>query len=773
MEATLISRFAALFAGRTDIAGVHIASENRTFTERPEGGVTEETYRAHLEGRRSLGIAPLRDDGTVSWFAFDVDVDDQGLTRRIRSVLAQHGFAPYIERTKSKGYHVWCFLSEPTPAKAVRALATQVLVEADAPSHMEVFPKQTWLREGQVGNWINLPYYGGMPDKRVMIDDDGQVIPLQTFLAFVQRTPFPQEVAEALHLSNPGKRGGAIKIGFGDRREYDGPPPACVLHAMQADAPEGTRNDTAARLVGYWAGYAGLDDDEVSDKLHEWNEQLADPLSEHELEETIRKVSKKRNSWGCARLRELPQFRDGCIGPQCGLYRADTFGTDNLPLFMVEQPQPAQPTPRPKPAPAKQTTLDDRQIADLLAAGNKSWLKEYIAFARTLTDSPRIFHAITGLSLLATAAGNRVLIPSFGGRDVFPNLYFCIVSQSGFMRKSTATGIGLRTLAWASDTARLPDEMSNEAFVMALADQPTGLLRYDEFGATLANWNKRDWQSGMKGYLTTFYEETSYDKLLKGIKGAGERTRIENIAVTMLATTTVDWLQTEMKLEDLRAGFLARVLWIWAEHKEPRLTDWPFDTASTYAHLADHLSQLFKVTPPARADLTAVKQAYFAWEGDFEDRYSVAGAVTPEISGVVSRVGGFVQKVAVLLALSDRVPVNGIVFVRPDHLERAITFVEWCVSRQQWLVNEQLQFSKFERYRNRLLEALKANGGRMRLSEVYRLFGLVKREVMELLETMVQSEYIRIVTPAERGAGRPGRIIALPDCVFPGETEVA
>ena len=69
MAESLVTKFASLFSGRTDaygsVSGACIKDK-----------VTAETYCRHLLGTMSVGIYPLRSDGTCCWGAVDVDFDD-------------------------------------------------------------------------------------------------------------------------------------------------------------------------------------------------------------------------------------------------------------------------------------------------------------------------------------------------------------------------------------------------------------------------------------------------------------------------------------------------------------------------------------------------------------------------------------------------------------------------------------------------------------------------------------------------------------------------
>jgi len=120
--------FAHLFAGRSDAWG---AISGGCIKQ----AVTLDHYRRHIAGKVSLGIYPLRNDGCCRWFALDIDQDDVGKAIKIAEVLNSMGFnlGVYVERSKSKGYHVWSLLSDWMSARDIRRIAKHVIQLAGFP----------------------------------------------------------------------------------------------------------------------------------------------------------------------------------------------------------------------------------------------------------------------------------------------------------------------------------------------------------------------------------------------------------------------------------------------------------------------------------------------------------------------------------------------------------------------------------------------------------------------------------------------------------------
>jgi hypothetical protein len=146
---TTLDYFYDLFQGRTDAYGTL------------KGGVVREEltkyeYESHLAGNYSIGVFPMMDDNRVWFGAIDLDEPNFKLAHLLQRMLLGEAF---IERSRSGNAHVWVFFDAPCPAWAVRAVLRNA-TEAVGRPEVEVFPKQDRLREGMVGNYINLPYFG-------------------------------------------------------------------------------------------------------------------------------------------------------------------------------------------------------------------------------------------------------------------------------------------------------------------------------------------------------------------------------------------------------------------------------------------------------------------------------------------------------------------------------------------------------------------------------------------------------------------------------------
>ncbi|HWP34535.1 MAG TPA: CRISPR-associated primase-polymerase type A1 [Thermodesulfobacteriota bacterium] len=173
-------RFAHLFAGRENVyARQWVGSDGQTGYSPVHEPFTAQVARNHLAGSVTVGVYPVRLDGTVTFFAFDLDIGKRPLARargsvaearrlkdlvdrearRLHAELQALGVPALIEDSGYKGRHLWVLLAEPEEASVVRsfgALFTAAVPLSSADLQLEFFPKQASVGGG-LGNLIKLP----------------------------------------------------------------------------------------------------------------------------------------------------------------------------------------------------------------------------------------------------------------------------------------------------------------------------------------------------------------------------------------------------------------------------------------------------------------------------------------------------------------------------------------------------------------------------------------------------------------------------------------
>ena len=198
--------------------------------EKPDGSHYEASgeafYRAveaHLtEDGEGIGVYPLiaveglsgAPEAFVAWWGC-VDWDEgeaESFThaRNVHQVLNQLEITSWVERSRSKGYHLWIFFTETVPARTIREGLIGACNVVDAPI-TEVNPKQLVLTGRRVGNGMRLPYPAdrkGSQNEMVDPTVTYSQIPPGSFVAaaMLKRvTPQQWEAAHALYKQSETK----------------------------------------------------------------------------------------------------------------------------------------------------------------------------------------------------------------------------------------------------------------------------------------------------------------------------------------------------------------------------------------------------------------------------------------------------------------------------------------------------------------------------------------------------------------------------------------
>ena len=257
-----ITEYITLFRGRGDVYG----SDSGGCVKAP---LTRERFIAHLIGTELIGVYPIVPIGsvpTVVWGCSDFDLGDAesfDSAIKLHDSLLAAGVTSWIERSRSKGYHVWVFAEQPVPAEDMRNMLLAAHQVANLPAK-EVNPKQIELKTNQYGNYVRIPYPNSadldVVNQRV-IGTDNTVIPLAEFTrtAMSTRTPTATIKHLANHYKPPTPKNVSVPI------EYD----ATLDEAMQVLSPLGKviwrdgplptkdRSSTLAKL-GYECAKTGL-----------------------------------------------------------------------------------------------------------------------------------------------------------------------------------------------------------------------------------------------------------------------------------------------------------------------------------------------------------------------------------------------------------------------------------------------------------------------------------------------------------------------------------
>lgn len=247
--------------------------------------VTDEIWASHAAGEYHLGVITITEENTCWWGAVDVDdytVDHTALVAQ----LSELHLPAVVCRTKSGGAHVLVFFSEPVPASDVMPRLRDLSAVLGY-GGSEVFPKQMRVVSEQegMGNWLNMPYFGGDTTKCYAVRPDGRGMSLEQFL----------RVAESSRMS----RRDFMSLTIRRRTEgwEDGPPCLEHLAGLPGGIGQGLQNNALFSLAVLARKKSP---DGWKELLHQWNKELCRPVHEHgRVQGIISSIEKREYGYKC------------------------------------------------------------------------------------------------------------------------------------------------------------------------------------------------------------------------------------------------------------------------------------------------------------------------------------------------------------------------------------------------------------------------------------------------------------------------------------------
>jgi hypothetical protein len=280
--------FRSLFVGNDECFGQYFPPDKNSPEGEKESGksitvsipLTEEQYAAHLDGKTGLGIVPVTKTGTCRFTVIDVDVYAKEETLSILNNIMEYEFPIVAFKSKSGGLHLFTFYENFISAEHAIENAKYMRRCLGLPDTTEIFPKQTKIKDGKQGSWINLPYFNGDNTTRCLIKRSGDLVPeLDLAVDIIKKYIYTEESFEAWKQTLP---------------LVDAPP---CLQTLYINGTEHMRNNYLFNLACY---YKAKFDDQFPAYLVEANDRLVEPLKEQELRDTIiNSITKNSYTYKC------------------------------------------------------------------------------------------------------------------------------------------------------------------------------------------------------------------------------------------------------------------------------------------------------------------------------------------------------------------------------------------------------------------------------------------------------------------------------------------
>ena len=221
-------------------------------------------------------------------------------------------------RSKSGGAHLFLFTTEFIAASLMQT-KLKVMSEALGFGGSEIFPKQTEIlvERGDTGNFLNLPYHGGMRGLRYAFNEECEAISLEDFCKFYENFVQTEDQVHEIKIDKIQVKQEAFK---------DGPP--CLNKLAQEGFGEGSRNNGLFNIAMY---HKQADPDKWQDAVMISNAEYFDPpLPYKEVNDLIKSIGKR----GYDKYRCKDQ-------PICGVCNAAKCRTKRFGVGFDEEQMPS------------------------------------------------------------------------------------------------------------------------------------------------------------------------------------------------------------------------------------------------------------------------------------------------------------------------------------------------------------------------------------------------------------------------------------------------
>lgn len=359
---------------------------------------------------------------------------------------------------------------------------------------------------------------------------------------------------------------------------------------------------------------------------------------------------------------------------------------------------------------------------------------EIARWIHTASYAPRKeFSYACALSMVACLTGTYC---TFGSRKSKMNLYLCMVGGTGTGKNEAMDNMALLLSATDAKDCIMDFPASESALRRQLSLNPNVLIRADELAHKFESMRGNANGSGLGKMVLEMYNGARlppkpYADEKKSLEA------VENPYVQILGGTTGKVWEV-LRTENMEDGTLNRFLFVCLPGTvEYNRNHYP--SAEIPNGLLNKLNAYFRCG--RMHDLIGYDRPGFERKVTFSDEVGTAiqkldraiwELQQKDYGSLYSRFVQNTMKISALLALSDGKKV-----VTLDYFEQARRFVKWCVANTHYQIKANMADSNFERQEKKLIARLEKQKGKMSVRDAYRHMHITRREMEELLATLV------------------------------------
>lgn len=385
-----------------------------------------------------------------------------------------------------------------------------------------------------------------------------------------------------------------------------------------------------------------------------------------------------------------------------------------------------------------------------------NFIDDYIGYAKKYCHAPDIYHEMMARALVGMACRNKVYF-QLGDTKIFLHCWMILIGKSSAWHKTTSIrDMALKIFDQVDENHRFADQWSPEALIPFLSTRPSCTFFVDEFDAFMEIM-KKDYMGGGQGFLRTLYDvPPKWSKKL-----SKEHYEIRYPTMTILSASTVYDFVKCVTEKDLRSGWLARYLLVYAKFKHPLSNVLPppvdeneknkikieLDSLIDYAGV-NRLPEVTEEPPSIVFTLKGgLMDAYMKWQAKIDDEM----VANPRVMPALSRLTIYLLKLASIEAINSHEHE-----ITMDHFNRAMGIVETLHDSIIDLYKNEFTDSDFGVEVNQILDAIKSEPAGITLSGFkehgVRLPKTRRNDILEQLEENGEVEVRHIRVP---GADKP------------------
>lgn len=191
----------------------------------------------------------------------------------------------------------------------------------------------------------------------------------------------------------------------------------------------------------------------------------------------------------------------------------------------------------------------------------ENWIKTYLSWTLTRTESPETYLLFSGLFCISAALRRNVYIPKhyLGGWTCYPHIYAVLVGPAGEVRKTTAMNQAIELLVELNGLTKGPNIVTQAALLAKIVDAD-----HNAVYLTAKELSDLIMKSGpeMYEFLTSMFDGDKHFEATtigRGVEFA------EAPCVNMLAATTPEWLAGSMPEAAIGGGFASRCMFLYED----------------------------------------------------------------------------------------------------------------------------------------------------------------------------------------------------------------